>query len=207
MTNDLHKTKGASAKSKVVPPHDPGGKSKPRWPADSSIDARFSPCNRYRYTLTEIWDSTLPPLMWLLMNPSVASVEHADPTLIRTGRYARLWGYGGQLVGNVHAYRATDKDKLLEIDDPEGPENVDALVQMAKQAGTVMLAYGQPPKVLRPRSAEVVQLLRETGAALHHLRLSKDGSPAHPLYLPANLEPTPPLAKAKRIAGIERLRA
>ncbi|ADV82938.1 DUF1643 domain-containing protein [Terriglobus saanensis] len=201
MMNALRKPIEVSAKSKVTPPHDPGGKSKPRWPADSNISAHFSPCKRYRYTLTEIWDSQLSPIMWLLMNPSVASVEHADPTLIRTGRYARLWGYGGQLVGNVHAYRTTDKHKLLDVDDPEGPENVNALVHMAKQAGRVILAYGQPPKVLRPRSAEVVQLLRETGATLHHLRLSKDGSPSHPLYLPATLGPTPPLPKTSVLAA------
>lgn len=42
-------------------------------------------------------------VVFLLMNPSVAGVEHADPTLIKTGKYARAWGYGGQLVGNVHA--------------------------------------------------------------------------------------------------------
>ena len=171
--------------------HDPGGRSKPRWPADSEITARFSACQRYRYALYEIWDAKLPPIMWLLMNPSVASIEHADPTLIRTGRYARLWGYGGQLVGNVHAYRATDKQRLLEVEDPAGPENDDALVAMAKKAGAVILAYGQPPKVLRSRSLRVAALLRDTGATLHHLRLSKDGSPSHPLYLPSNLTPIP----------------
>jgi hypothetical protein len=181
--------------------HDPGGKSKPRWPTDSSVQARFSSCERYRYVLAEIWNPKLAPIMWLLMNPSVASVEHADPTLIRTGRYARLWGYGGQLVGNVHAYRATDKQRLLEVDDPEGPENAAALVQMARCAGTVMLAYGQPPKMLRSKSTEIVDLLRSTGASLHHLRLSKDGSPSHPLYLPADLSPTPVLAKPKRVAA------
>jgi hypothetical protein len=169
--------------------HDPGGRSKPKWPADSKVTATWSPCKRYRYTLSEIWNPDLPVIMWLLMNPSVASLEHADPTLIRTGQFARAWGYGGQLVGNVHSYRATDKQRLLEIDDPVGPGNDAALVRMAKRAGIVMLAYGQPPKPLRPRSLEVVTMLHKAGADLHHLRLSKDGSPYHPLYLPGDLTP------------------
>lgn len=169
--------------------HDPGGKSKPRWPADSEVSARFSACNRYRYTLEETWDAGLPRVMWLLMNPSVAGLEHADPTLRRTGEFSRRWGYGGQLVGNVHAYRVTDQRRLLEIDDPAGPENDQALAGMAEQAGIVMLAFGQPPKPLRARSAAVVELLRGTGAKLFALRLAKDGSPFHPLYLPGDTLP------------------
>ena len=169
--------------------HDPGGQSKPRWPADSKVTATWSSCKRYRYTLSEIWNPDLPVIMWLLMNPSVASLEHADPTLIRTGQFSRAWGYGGQLVGNVHSYRATDKQRLLEVEDPVGPGNDAGLLRMAKRSGIVMLAYGQPPKPLRARSLEVVKLLRKAGADLHHLRLSKDGSPYHPLYLPGNLTP------------------
>ena len=171
--------------------HDPGGKSKPRWPVDSVVTARFSDCNRYRYTLEETWDAELPAVMWLLMNPSVAGLDHADPTLRRTGEFSRRWGYGGQLVGNVHAYRVTAQRRLLEIDDPAGPENDEALVSMAKQAGVVMLAFGQPPKPLRPRSTAVVALLRTTGAKLFALRLAKDGSPYHPLYLPGDTLPSP----------------
>lgn len=170
--------------------HDPGGKSKPRWPSDSTVSARFSPCTLYRYTLEEIWDPELPLVMWLLMNPSVAGLDHADPTLRRTGEFSRRWGCGGQLVGNVHAYRVTAQKRLLEIDDPAGPENDAALVAMARRAGVVMLAYGQPPKPLRARSAAVVALLRATGAKLFALRLSKDGSPYHPLYLPGDTLPS-----------------
>ena len=83
--------------------HDPGGKHKPQWPSGSVVQAQFSGCGRYRYSLSEVWDTNRALVMFLLMNPSVAGVEHADPTLIKTGKYARAWGYGGQLVGNVHA--------------------------------------------------------------------------------------------------------
>jgi len=89
--------------------HDAGGKSRPAWPTDSKITAVFSQCQQYRYQLREIWDESKPLVMWLLMNPSVACIDYADPTLIRTRKFARSWGCGGQLVANVHAYRATDK--------------------------------------------------------------------------------------------------
>lgn len=169
--------------------HDAGGESRPPWPSDSAVSAVLSGCGRYRYQLGEIWDSTRPLVLWLLMNPSVACLDHSDPTLRKTGTFARSWGYGGQLVGNVHAYRTTDKKRLLEVVDPVGPENDRAILDMAAAAKTVVLAYGQPPKALRGRGAEVVALLRHH-PQLCHLRLAKDGTPVHPLYLPANLRPT-----------------
>ncbi|MBS0506228.1 MAG: DUF1643 domain-containing protein [Proteobacteria bacterium] len=168
--------------------HDPGGKHKPRWPVDSVVQAQFSDCGRYRYSLSEVWDARRASVMFLLMNPSVAGLEHADPTLIKTGKYARTWGYGGQWVGNVHAYRVTDSRRLIEAHDPVGPENDAALLRMARQTDRVVLAYGLPPKPLRARAAAVVGMLQEV-AHLQYLQLTQNGTPSHPLYLKGSLLP------------------
>lgn len=178
----------------TIQKHDAGGKSRPAWPADSAVSAVFSECQQYRYKLREIWDSTRPLVLWLLMNPSVACTDYSDPTLRKTGQFARAWGYGGQLVGNVHAYRATDKSRLLEVADPVGPENDQMILEMAVEAKTVVLAYGQPPKALGARGAEVVALLRDH-PGLCHLRVSQDDIPVHPLYLPSTLRPKPHTVK------------
>ncbi|MBL9161957.1 MAG: DUF1643 domain-containing protein [Planctomycetaceae bacterium] len=172
----------------AAPSHDPGGKVRPVWPADSVVTARFSDCQRYRYQLREIWDPARPLVLWLLMNPSVACLDYADPTLRKTGKFARAWGYGGQLVGNVHAYRATDKLRLLEVADPVGPDNDRLILAMAEEAQTVVLAFGQPPKALRQRGQDLVGLLSRY-KDLCYLRLAKDGTPVHPLYLPDSLRP------------------
>lgn len=127
-------------------------------------------------------------VMFLLMNPSVAGIEHADPTLIKCGKFARAWGYGGQLVGNVHAYRITDSNLLIHAEDPVGPENDASLLSMARRADMVVLAYGLPPKPLRLRAAKVVESL-SGNVQLKYLRLTKDGTPGHPLYLPGRLVP------------------
>ncbi|QDU86658.1 hypothetical protein Pla175_00080 [Pirellulimonas nuda] len=170
------------------PQHDPGGQARPPWPADSQVSAVFSPCQQYRYELREVWDPARPLVMWVLMNPSVACLDYSDPTLRRTGGYARAWGYGGQLVGNVHAYRATDKQRLLEVADPVGPGNDKAMLRMAAKAKTVVLAYGQPPKALRGRGEQVAELLKRH-PGLCYLRLAKDGTPMHPLYQRRDLVP------------------
>ena len=88
--------------------HNPGGKSCPAWPADSTVTVYFSECGKYRNELAEIWDQNKPLVLWVLMNPSVACEDYSDPTLRKTGKFSRTWGYGGQLIGNLYAYRATD---------------------------------------------------------------------------------------------------
>jgi hypothetical protein len=168
--------------------HNPGGKSKPKWPEDSKVSATFSKCQKYRYQLKEVWDPKRPLVLWLLMNPSVACIEYSDPTLRRTGMFSRAWGYGGQLVGNILAYRSTDKMGLLKVDNPIGPKNNKMILDMAKEAKMVVLAYGQPPKKFKNRGKEVVELLKDH-SDICYLKLSQNGTPIHPLYLPANLEP------------------
>ena len=181
--------------SRTVQKHDAGGKVRPAWPADSTVSVVFSDCQKYRYQLREIWNASKPLVLWLLMNPSVACTDYSDPTLRKTGKFARAWGYGGQLVGNVHAYRATDKTRLLEVEDPVGPANDQNILEMAEQAETVVLAFGQPPKALRSRGQALVCLLRHH-QSLSHLRLSQDGTPVHPLYLPSTLRPRPHRVKS-----------
>jgi len=179
--------------SRTIPKHDPGGKIRPAWPADSAIDAVFSDCGKYRYQLREIWDVKKPLVFWLLMNPSVACIDYSDLTLRKTGKFTRFWGYGGQLVGNVHAYRATDKKRLLEVADPVGPENNKHIMIMVKQAALIVLAFGRPPSQdLCHRGQKFRDTLlrnRKYQSLCCYLRLAKDGTPCHPLYLPAALCP------------------
>jgi hypothetical protein len=192
MSDQAERREGSSRTSPAAPAarHDPGGKVRRDWPAGSKVEAVFSACEQYRYQLSEIWNPAGPLVLWVLMNPSVACSAHSDPTLRKTGEFSRAWGYGGQLVCNVHAYRATDKGRLLEVSDPVGPDNDRHILDMATQAKTVVLAYGQPPKALRKRAFQLESLLAQhTG--LCHLRLAKDGTPMHPLYLPATLHPVP----------------
>lgn len=168
--------------------HDAGGKARYPWPKGSVVTARFSECGCYRYELKEIWDEAKPLVLWILMNPSVASEEYSDPTLFKTGKFSRSWGFGGQLIGNVHAYRATDSKKLLLVEDPVGPDNDQAIIGLARSAHMVVMAYGIPPAQLKHRGAYVAGLLRSKHQ-LSYLKLNQDGSPSHPLYLKDDLTP------------------
>lgn len=127
------------------------------------------------------------------MNPSTADLHVDDPTVAKCGRFARKWGYGGLYIGNTFAYRATDQSKLRDVADPIGPDNDRHLLAMAKAAAAVVFAYGQPRhRELRDRGPALAHMLRTNGGIVPHaLRLAKDGTPWHPLYLPETTIPTP----------------
>ena len=54
---------------------------------------------------------------------------------------------------------------------------------MAKNADRVIAAWGTLPKPLRRYADDVVRALR--GTPIYCMGKTKDGSPRHPLYLPA----------------------
>lgn len=50
-----------------------------------------------------------------MLNPSTADAEIDDPTITRCIGFAKSWGFGGLMVGNLWAYRATDPKELKKI--------------------------------------------------------------------------------------------
>lgn len=171
------------------------GSSRPLRLSDDVISHAIygGPGKCYRYALTRTWAPALPTVMWLMMNPSVATEDGDDRTVAKCQRYARAWGYGAIFVGNTFAYRCTDQTRLMEVADPVGPENDHYLRDMAHRADLVVAAYGCPRhQALRARGTDVVRMLQNAGIVVNALRLSSRARrPEHPLYLPADLRPTP----------------
>ncbi|GFE93239.1 MULTISPECIES: DUF1643 domain-containing protein [Acetobacter] len=168
------------------------GNSRPLGLSDDVVSTATygGPDQCYRYSLKRVWDASRPVVMWLMMNPSVATEVGDDRTVAKCQRYARAWGYGGILVGNTFAYRCTDQTRLLETPDPVGPENDAALLRMAQEADLVIAAYGSPQhKALRERGPAVVRTLQQHGIAVYAMKVGVNGRPCHPLYLPAALRP------------------
>lgn len=147
-------------------------------------DATFSPCQQYRYSLRRCWNRALPLVLFVGLNPSTADAQRDDPTIRRCIQFARSWGYGGVLVGNVYAYRATDGRVLSTLPDPVGQDNDCWLQRLGQEAAVAIAAWGNRGA---PRATPVRALL----PTWHYLRLNRSGQPTHPLYLPAQLTPRP----------------
>lgn len=166
--------------------HDPGGKVRLKLKGDVIGDAVFSTCGRYRMLLTRTWAEAERPgsVLWIGMNPSTAEADVDDPTVFKECKFTRRWGYGRYVKANVMDYRATHP-KMLLADDvvPCSPANLPAIVDAARAADVVVLAYGALHKKLARYGEAVRQALRAEGIRLHVLALTKDGHPRHPLYL------------------------
>jgi hypothetical protein len=167
--------------------HDPGGKVRLRLPDGVVGGATFSPCGRYRQALTRDWtpEGIAPrAVLFIGMNPSVASAEVSDPTCHRELMFARDWGFTRYLKGNVLDWRATSpKDLPHDPDTAASPENLPALIEMAREAEIVVMAYGKLHKRYAGIVDAVIAAMRSEGHALKCLGRNKDGSAKHPLYL------------------------
>lgn len=149
---------------------------------DAASTAVYSDCERYRYTLTRIWDPGGRRAMFVMLNPSTATEVQNDPTVERCERRARALGFGGFRVTNIFAWRDTDPAALRAAADPVGPANDAALAESCAWAGTIICGWGAHG-AHRDRGRTAEALLRATGRPLHHLGLTKHGHPRHPLYI------------------------
>jgi hypothetical protein len=120
--------------------------------------ATISECQKYRYELRRIWDSSKPPVLFIGLNPSTADAETDDNTSRVCINYAKRWGYGGLLLGNLFAFRSTDQSALFTAKDPIGPDNDKWLRKLQSEAPVVVCAWGATGSYLGMDN----QVLRDT---------------------------------------------
>ncbi len=157
---------------------------------DAPSSAVYSDCERYRYSLTRVWNPLGPRVMFVMLNPSTATEIRNDPTVERCERRARALGFGAFRVTNIFAWRATDPRQLRAAADPVGPGNDAAILQGADWADRIIAAWGNHGAHLG-RGARVEAMLRKAGVPLLHLGLTRAGHPRHPLYVSYRRQPAP----------------
>lgn len=148
--------------------------------------AVFSACGAYRYALWRTWDTDLPAVLFIGLNPSTADAIRDDPTIRRCLGYARAWGCGSLQVANLFALRTPHPEQLWQAADPIGPDNDTWLDALSAEAGLIVACWGNWGA--QRQRAEQVQA-RLPGLAC--LGVTRQGQPAHPLYLRKDLTPQP----------------
>lgn len=140
--------------------------------------ARFSKDHTRRFILDYTWDRTKTTLLFIGLNPSLASEEKSDPTITRVINFAKSWGMGRLLVGNLYSWVTPYPEECsLTI----VKEDNDVLLEMADKSNIILLGWGAYKKA-KNRAKNVLKLLYDY--ELSCLGKNKDGSPKHPLYLP-----------------------
>ena len=151
--------------------------------------AIISECGKYRYELYRTWDMEKKQVLFIMLNPSTADDKENDLTTIRCINYARKWGFGGIMIGNIYPFRAKKPKDLRKWTNNCGKDEHNALFvniahvkQMASCTDLVVCAWG----CNHPGMPEWLEI-----PDLHYLELCKDGvTPKHPLgNLSVDLKP------------------
>lgn len=155
----------------------------------------FSPCRKYRYTLWREWSmehvegATADDenyVQFIGLNPSTADETLDDPTIRRCKAFAKSWGYKAMCMTNIFAWRDTDPEQMKKQIEPVGIDNDRWITEIASQAHVIVAAWGKHGKHMY-RANAVKRLIPNVKC----LKKNGDGSPQHPLYLPATLQPIP----------------
>lgn len=163
--------------------------------------AELSPCGLYRYRLSRPLPATLAPTgpaVFVMLNPSTADATQDDPTVRRCRGFAERMGATELVIVNLYAYRTLSPRALeaaraagVDVVGPANDETIAAAARFAVSAGgTVVAAWGAHP-LAELRAGHVADLLTAHGATMLALEVTATGAPRHPLYLRADLEPTP----------------
>lgn len=158
-------------------------------------NALFSDDRAYRFRLDIVWDECRPLLNFLMLNPSIADEISNDPTVDRCMKRAMMWGYGGVVITNIFALKATDPEQLYitlmayrDTSKLVGAGNDGMITNTAFECEATIAGWGNHGK-LCGRGEYVKHLFDEMEKPLFYLKMSNQGQPYHPLYLPYSLGP------------------
>jgi hypothetical protein len=143
--------------------------------------------NKYRYTLGTKGENTL---YCFGINPSTATPEKYDQTIIRVSKTALKMGFDSFVMLNLYPLRATDPGDLPEdCNWSEHNKNVHAILDVIKPGSTIWAAWGD---LIDSRKwlngclkaiLELISLYKKDICWVKMGDLTKKGNPRHPLYL------------------------
>lgn len=156
----------------------------------SEAGARFSPDRRFRYELWRTWDSHLPPLVFVMLNPSSGGEDADDPTIRKCVGFAQRTGlHGGIRIVNLFSRVATDPADLYREGFPTGgAEHFYWLGRaLSLNPNSSVLAWGawQREPIVRRQFHTLRDFLIHGGQLRYRIiGRTKQGFPLHPLMVP-----------------------
>ena len=147
-----------------------------------TTEAIFSEDHAKRYLLRKTWDESKPTLAIIMLAPSDAAGIEMDSTTLLVLNNASKLGYGSVHILNLFA---TLNDFSLKEAEDEDTDNINAIVQSAESADTLVYAAGTGKaknKVFLRRQAQVLTALCPYESKLHCLNnATGDARLQHPL--------------------------
>lgn len=140
--------------------------------------AEFSQDRKYRYALWRIWDESLPLVLYICLNSSIAEEVEDDNTIKKLKKVSRNNGFGGFYIANLFAIISSDP-KILYTGTDLFREN-DAWIHWLKITNKfekVVFAWSNEKAAIVP-GKEMMKVFKNPFC----FKINKSGSPKHPLY-------------------------
>lgn len=157
--------------------------------------AVFSTFRDYRYMLYRTWNSSLPSVAFIGLNPSTAGAFEDDATIRRCVTFATRWGFGRLFMVNLYGYIATQPKDMKKHADPIGDHNFEYIKKFtsAEHVGQAICCWGgNVDDMLKSVwHHSVVEAWRMIGAPKFCLGTTNSGQPKHPLRLSGATERKP----------------
>jgi hypothetical protein len=144
--------------------------------------AIYSPCKKYRYSLTRASLNSEASVLFILLNPSTATEITNDPTVLRCQVRANMLGYQSFRVCNLFAFRTKTPKIMKNYPNPVGPQNDIIIQESILWATQVICAWGNHGNYLN-RNKDILEMIAMSGVKAYHLGLTEANQPRHPLYL------------------------
>lgn len=141
--------------------------------------AYFSHDRKYRYSLSRMWDASLPSILFIGLNPSTANESVNDPTIRKVMKFAAIFGYGKVYMGNCFPFISTDPNQLNALDNIAKNDHELSLIK--RTVSEVVFAWGAFDIVKESGRDKALSAMFPDAKCLIK---NKDGSPRHPLYVP-----------------------
>ena len=154
-------------------------------------NASFSDCGKYRWSLTRVFDESKKGLVFIGLNPSLATSSENDPTLRRLIRFSKTWGYSSLHVLNLFAKITNRPNMLRTCCDPIGQKNdfeLERNIRLWSENNSydLLLGWGVNGKFMN-RNKQILNIISKSSSRRPYvIGLTKEGHPSHPLYLPSN---------------------
>jgi hypothetical protein len=143
--------------------------------------AIFSECRNYRYVLWRRWNSNLPMILFICLNPSKANEYQNDNTIRRLISFSRKWNYGGFYICNLFALCSTDPKEIKKSIQPIealGDSNDSHIKKFGELSDEIVFAWGNDGKI-HNRSQEIIKIFPKA----YCFTKTMSGQPRHPLYV------------------------
>lgn len=137
-----------------------------------------SSCGKYRYaTWVTLEGGTKGTMAVIALSPLVAGGS-TDAAFRVCRDLAADLGYEKLVIVSLFAAYVASEGDVRTLLDPVGPENNHWTLEAARQADTIVVAWGDFPRI-GPRVNTILQMLKELD--LYSVQNNRNGTPAHPL--------------------------